>query len=252
MPPSTSWRPSAPPPRRNPGAGGFSWCSMTRSRQRGTSPRPRSTGCRPSARRISASSAMWTATACITTAAPSAPTRPGPPSTSGPSRACRGSISPTRMPMRTAPPCGPSRPPARGHRLRGPGAGDAAAGRGGGHRGGGRLGVAVVMSTRAGSGLVPLTTRLRDEGILSADTLTPAEGKDPPGARPHRHAGPENAGGVLRALLTAIRPGPFVAASAAGRALVPIAPPSTWASNPFWTTPAPCSLPSIPPAPCSS
>ncbi len=38
-------------------------------------------------------------------------------------------------------------------------------------------GVAVVMSTRAGSGLVPLTTRLRDEGILSADTLTPQKAR---------------------------------------------------------------------------
>ncbi|MDP4024143.1 asparaginase [Methylobacterium sp. NEAU 140] len=40
-----------------------------------------------------------------------------------------------------------------------------------------RAGVVVVMSTRAGSGVVPLTTRLADRGILSADNLTPQKAR---------------------------------------------------------------------------
>lgn len=38
-------------------------------------------------------------------------------------------------------------------------------------------GLPVVMSTRAGSGIVPLTTRLRERGILSADNLTPQKAR---------------------------------------------------------------------------
>ncbi|MGH1587275.1 asparaginase [Methylobacterium phyllosphaerae] len=38
-------------------------------------------------------------------------------------------------------------------------------------------GLVVVMSTRAGSGVVPLTTRLRTRGILSADNLTPQKAR---------------------------------------------------------------------------
>lgn len=38
-------------------------------------------------------------------------------------------------------------------------------------------GILVVMSTRAGSGVVPLTTRLRDRGILSADNLNPQKAR---------------------------------------------------------------------------
>jgi len=38
-------------------------------------------------------------------------------------------------------------------------------------------GLPVVMSTRAGSGVVPLTTRLREQGILSADNLTPQKAR---------------------------------------------------------------------------
>ena len=38
-------------------------------------------------------------------------------------------------------------------------------------------GVVVVQSTRAGSGIVPLTTRLRERGILSADNLTPQKAR---------------------------------------------------------------------------
>lgn len=38
-------------------------------------------------------------------------------------------------------------------------------------------GIPVVMSTRAGSGVVPLTTRLRTRGILSADNLTPQKAR---------------------------------------------------------------------------
>ena len=38
-------------------------------------------------------------------------------------------------------------------------------------------GLPVVMSTRAGSGVVPLTTRLRERGILSADNLTPQKAR---------------------------------------------------------------------------
>ena len=38
-------------------------------------------------------------------------------------------------------------------------------------------GIPVVMSTRAGSGVVPLTTRLRERGILSADNLTPQKAR---------------------------------------------------------------------------
>ncbi len=38
-------------------------------------------------------------------------------------------------------------------------------------------GLAVVMSTRAGSGIVPMTTRLRQRGILSADNLTPQKAR---------------------------------------------------------------------------
>jgi L-asparaginase len=38
-------------------------------------------------------------------------------------------------------------------------------------------GIVVVMSTRAGSGVVPLTTRLRSRGILSADNLTPQKAR---------------------------------------------------------------------------
>jgi L-asparaginase len=38
-------------------------------------------------------------------------------------------------------------------------------------------GISVVMSTRAGSGVVPLTTRLRTRGILSADNLTPQKAR---------------------------------------------------------------------------
>jgi len=33
------------------------------------------------------------------------------------------------------------------------------------------------MSTRAGSGIVPMTTRLRQRGILSADNLTPQKAR---------------------------------------------------------------------------
>ncbi|WP_267428421.1 asparaginase [Methylobacterium sp. GC_Met_2] len=38
-------------------------------------------------------------------------------------------------------------------------------------------GIVVVMSTRAGSGVVPLSTRLRERGILSADNLTPQKAR---------------------------------------------------------------------------
>ncbi len=38
-------------------------------------------------------------------------------------------------------------------------------------------GIVVVQSTRAGSGVVPLTTRLKDRGILSADNLTPQKAR---------------------------------------------------------------------------
>lgn len=38
-------------------------------------------------------------------------------------------------------------------------------------------GIVVVMSTRAGSGVVPLTTRLAQRGILSADNLTPQKAR---------------------------------------------------------------------------
>lgn len=38
-------------------------------------------------------------------------------------------------------------------------------------------GVIVVQSTRAGSGIVPLTTRLAERGILSADNLTPQKAR---------------------------------------------------------------------------
>ena len=38
-------------------------------------------------------------------------------------------------------------------------------------------GVVVVQSTRAGSGVVPITTRLRERGILSADNLTPQKAR---------------------------------------------------------------------------
>ena len=38
-------------------------------------------------------------------------------------------------------------------------------------------GIIVVMSTRAGSGVVPLTTRLAQRGILSADNLTPQKAR---------------------------------------------------------------------------
>ncbi|GJD45896.1 putative L-asparaginase periplasmic [Methylobacterium cerastii] len=38
-------------------------------------------------------------------------------------------------------------------------------------------GIVVVQSTRAGSGVVPLTTRLRERGILSADNLTPQKAR---------------------------------------------------------------------------
>ncbi|MCK2053089.1 asparaginase [Methylobacterium sp. 37f] len=38
-------------------------------------------------------------------------------------------------------------------------------------------GVIVVQSTRAGSGVVPATTRLRERGILSADNLTPQKAR---------------------------------------------------------------------------
>ena len=38
-------------------------------------------------------------------------------------------------------------------------------------------GVIVVQSTRAGSGVVPLTTRLAERGILSADNLTPQKAR---------------------------------------------------------------------------
>ncbi|GJE01564.1 MULTISPECIES: asparaginase [Methylobacterium] len=38
-------------------------------------------------------------------------------------------------------------------------------------------GIVVVQSTRAGSGVVPLTTRLRECGILSADNLTPQKAR---------------------------------------------------------------------------
>lgn len=38
-------------------------------------------------------------------------------------------------------------------------------------------GLVVVQSTRAGSGVVPLTTRLKDRGILSADNLTPQKAR---------------------------------------------------------------------------
>ena len=40
-----------------------------------------------------------------------------------------------------------------------------------------RAGIVVVMSTRAGSGVVPLTTRLDQRGILSADNLTPQKAR---------------------------------------------------------------------------
>jgi L-asparaginase len=38
-------------------------------------------------------------------------------------------------------------------------------------------GLVVVQSTRAGSGVVPVTTRLRERGILSADNLTPQKAR---------------------------------------------------------------------------
>ncbi|WP_375464517.1 asparaginase [uncultured Methylobacterium sp.] len=38
-------------------------------------------------------------------------------------------------------------------------------------------GLVVVQSTRAGSGVVPLTTRLKSRGILSADNLTPQKAR---------------------------------------------------------------------------
>ncbi|WP_407518568.1 asparaginase [Methylobacterium oryzisoli] len=38
-------------------------------------------------------------------------------------------------------------------------------------------GIVVVQSTRAGSGVVPLTTSLRERGILSADNLTPQKAR---------------------------------------------------------------------------
>ncbi|MCJ2027764.1 asparaginase [Methylobacterium sp. J-067] len=38
-------------------------------------------------------------------------------------------------------------------------------------------GLIVVMSTRAGSGIVPLSTRLRERGILTADNLTPQKAR---------------------------------------------------------------------------
>ena len=38
-------------------------------------------------------------------------------------------------------------------------------------------GIVVMMSTRAGSGVVPLTTRLAQRGILSADNLTPQKAR---------------------------------------------------------------------------
>ena len=40
-----------------------------------------------------------------------------------------------------------------------------------------RAGVVVVQSTRAGSGVVPETTRLAERGILSADNLTPQKAR---------------------------------------------------------------------------
>ncbi|ACA16762.1 Asparaginase [Methylobacterium sp. 4-46] len=40
-----------------------------------------------------------------------------------------------------------------------------------------RAGVLVVQSTRAGSGVVPLSSRLRERGILSADNLTPQKAR---------------------------------------------------------------------------
>ncbi|MFE1600777.1 asparaginase [Methylobacterium sp. ID0610] len=40
-----------------------------------------------------------------------------------------------------------------------------------------RAGLLVVQSTRAGSGAVPLTTRLAERGILSADNLTPQKAR---------------------------------------------------------------------------
>lgn len=38
-------------------------------------------------------------------------------------------------------------------------------------------GLVVVMSTRAGSGIVPLSTRLKERGILTADNLTPQKAR---------------------------------------------------------------------------
>jgi L-asparaginase len=38
-------------------------------------------------------------------------------------------------------------------------------------------GIPVVMSTRAGSGVVPLSTRLKERGILSADNLNPQKAR---------------------------------------------------------------------------
>jgi L-asparaginase len=38
-------------------------------------------------------------------------------------------------------------------------------------------GIPVIMSTRAGSGVVPSTTRLGERGILSADNLTPQKAR---------------------------------------------------------------------------
>jgi L-asparaginase len=40
-----------------------------------------------------------------------------------------------------------------------------------------KQGVVVMMSTRAGSGRVPHTTRLREAGILPADNLTPQKAR---------------------------------------------------------------------------
>ncbi|ACL55347.1 asparaginase [Methylobacterium nodulans] len=40
-----------------------------------------------------------------------------------------------------------------------------------------QAGILVVQSTRAGSGIVPLTTRLHQRGILSADNLTPQKAR---------------------------------------------------------------------------
>jgi L-asparaginase len=38
-------------------------------------------------------------------------------------------------------------------------------------------GVPVVISTRAGSGVVPFITKLKDQGFLSADNLTPQKAR---------------------------------------------------------------------------